>query len=600
MTGKRSIAGRILDFAGDFLRFARSRAAIAFGLVLLGAFLESFGIVLLIPLLDLVTGSAGASGSAATSLAASTFDTLGLHGTTARLFGVVAIFALLMILRAIVVAYRQIATTELQLRYLSHKRAEIIGSLSNARWDRISSLRHARITHLLGSDIHYIGSASYGLIAVVVAAVQLGVYFTIAALISLPLTLAAAALLGISAIIARSLFRDAAKSGAAVTIANLNLFNDVAQFLGALKNAISQNLQPAFAAGFSASLDDLIEHQLYLVRRQARMRMRMTIIGIVATVAAVFLGLQVFSLPAALLTTLIVIFSRMAAPFSQMQAQALELVRTLPAYESMRQLKSELDEGGRPPRGPDIAFGPISFQDVTYVHAQQDADLHPRGVRSLSMDITPGTFLGIAGASGGGKTTFLDLLVGLYAPQSGQIAVSGAPAALHLSEAWRDQIAYVSQDSFMLNDTVAANLRWGAASASPTEADAALELAGAKRVIDQMPEGLDTVLGERGALISGGERQRIALARALLRKPKLLILDEATNAIDIPTERQIMSRLKSLTPNLTIVVVAHRAESLAYCDDVVLMQGGRIATRGSYAELLQKMTDAQDRPGFAT
>lgn len=602
MTNTRNLPARILALARDFLGYARWRALWALLLVLSATFLEGFGIVLLIPLLDLITGKGVAPGGSLTaSVASDILSALSLTSSTGQIFGITALFALLMVLRTIVVMQRQTVTTDLQLRYLAAKRTEVIDSLTSANWESLAGLRHARITHLLGSDIHYIGSAAYGLIAVTVAALQLLVYFLIAAFISLPLSLSAGALLVTSAILARSLLRDAATAGAMVNSSHLGLFNDVAQFLGALKMSMSQNLQRTFAGGFSSALESLIHQQLFLVRRQNRMRMRMTIIGIVATVAAVFIGLEVFEIRAALLTTLIVVFSRMAAPFAQIQGQMLEVVRTLPAFESLQRLKSELDTGERARRDVKIEFGPVRFSDVSYQHGAEgdDGDGSPRGgVRHLTLAIDAGTFLGIAGPSGGGKTTLLDLLVGLYAPQSGEIEVSGARAELHLSDAWRDQIAYVSQDSFMLNDTVAANLRWGRPEASAAEIDAALERAGAAQIVRALPAGLETVLGERGALISGGERQRLAIARALLRRPKLLILDEATNAIDILAERQILAALKALTPGLTIVVVAHRAESLAFCDTIYLMQDGAIAAQGSYQDLRDRlMLSRTDPPG---
>ena len=593
MSEKRSLPARIFVLGRDFLGFARWRAATALLLVVSGTFLEGFGLVLLIPLLDVVTGKGLTPDSGLTaSFASEILSALSLTTLTGQLFGITALFALVMVLRTIVVTMRQTVTTDLQLRYLAAKRTQVIDSLTGASWEQLAGLRHARITHLLGSDIHYIGSAAYGLIAVAVAALQILIYFIVAAFISLPLSLSAGILLAASALLARSLMRDAATAGAMVNTSHLNLFNDVAQFLGALKISMSQNLQRTFAGGFSTALDDLIRQQLFLVRRQNAMRMRMTVIGILATLAAVFLGLEVFEIRAALLTTLIIVFSRMAGPFAQMQGQLLEVVRTLPAFESLQALKSELGAGSRARGDVAIAFGPVRFETVSYRHRAEPGDdlVGARGgVSDLTLMIDAGAFLGIAGPSGSGKTTFLDLLVGLYAPQSGDILVAGAPAPLHLSDVWRDQIAYVSQDSFMLNDTVEANLRWGRPQATDAEIEAALACAGADALVRNFPAALATVLGERGALVSGGERQRLAIARALIRKPRLLILDEATNAIDIVSERQILANLKAMTPELSIVIVAHRAESLAFCDTICLMENGAVAERGSYRHLRERL-----------
>ncbi|MES2033616.1 MAG: ATP-binding cassette domain-containing protein, partial [Pseudomonadota bacterium] len=206
---------------------------------------------------------------------------------------------------------------------------------------------------------------------------------------------------------------------------------------------------------------------------------------------------------------------------------------------------------------------------------QADA-VTPLGVSGLTLDLAVGETVGVAGASGAGKTTFADLLAGLVSPQSGRIAIGGQPLTDQTVTRWRDQVAYVSQDPVLFNDTVRHNLLWANPAATDAALTAAMAVAGADRVVARLPLGLDTIVGENGALISGGERQRLALARALLRAPSILILDEATSAIDIASEHDILIRLGALAPKPTIVLIAHRAESLALCDRVLTMANGRV------------------------
>ena len=198
----------------------------------------------------------------------------------------------------------------------------------------------------------------------------------------------------------------------------------------------------------------------------------------------------------------------------------------------------------------------------------------------LSFTLAAGGFYFLTGPSGAGKTTFADLLSGLYPPDSGDIAVGGVALKGAALSAWRRQIAYVSQDPFLFHDTIRRNLVWAAADPKVrlTEEDlwAALELAGADTLVRRMDQGLETVVGERGTLVSGGERQRLALARAILRRPRLLILDEATNAIDIAGERRLLKRLTGLQPRPIIVMIAHRIESLDQCDRVVVLKDGAL------------------------
>jgi len=197
-----------------------------------------------------------------------------------------------------------------------------------------------------------------------------------------------------------------------------------------------------------------------------------------------------------------------------------------------------------------------------------------RGIEKVSLTIEPREFVGITGPSGAGKTTFADLLVGLFPPQQGRITIAGAVLTGPVLAAWREQVSYVSQDPYLFHDTVRHNLNWANPQASESEMWQALVLAGADDLVRRMDSGLDSLVGEYGTLVSGGERQRIALARAILRRPRVLVLDEATSAIDVASEHDILSRLRALAPRPTIII-AHRAESLALCDRVIALQVGR-------------------------
>ena len=187
-----------------------------------------------------------------------------------------------------------------------------------------------------------------------------------------------------------------------------------------------------------------------------------------------------------------------------------------------------------------------AVRDVSFSYPpRDDGQAHTSVLRHLEFRLDPGQFVGVGGASGAGKTSFADL-IGLFAPDHGQITVGGIPLAGALLPAWRNQLSYVSQDPFLFHDTIRRNLSWAAPGATPREMTV-LALTGADQIVARMPEGLDTVVGERGVLMSGGERQRIALSRALLRRPRLLVLDEATNALDIAGERLILNRLAQLS-----------------------------------------------------
>jgi ATP-binding cassette subfamily C protein len=276
----------------------------------------------------------------------------------------------------------------------------------------------------------------------------------------------------------------------------------------------------------------------------------------------------------------LLIVSRMNGPVGQIQQGAQQLAHSLPAYENVKALERDLAALGQsqpaPAQMPPLPEGPIVFDDVSFVHAAENDDGEaPRGVRGISVAIAPGEFIGVSGPSGAGKTTFADLLVGLFPPQQGRISIAGTPLDGVLLGSWRQHIGYVSQDPFLFHDTVRRNLAWANPRTTEAQMWDALALTGAGDLVRRMERGLDTVVGERGTLVSGGERQRIALARAIMREPRLLVLDEATSAIDVAGERDILVRLRALAQRPAIVIIAHRTESLALCDRVLRFDGGR-------------------------
>jgi ATP-binding cassette subfamily C protein len=430
------------------------------------------------------------------------------------------------------------------------------------------------------------------LVNVAVATLTLAAHFLLALLVSPLLTLAAAVMLAVAAVLSMTLFKAARELAEYATSTQLALLDDTAQFLGAMKLAISQNLQHRFVADFARDMRRLVAQEVAFYEASGRVELRLAILAATVAAATIVVGVGILEVPVGELVLVVVLFARMNGPARKLQSSILEIVRALPAYRQLDDLDRHLaaatadaPEGGNVP-----GRGPIRFSGVTYRHADGEA---VAGVRDLDLEIREGEFLGIAGRSGAGKTTFVDLLVGLYEPQAGGITVAGQPFQPARSSAWRDGIGYVAQDPFLRNDTVRANLLWVAPEATDAEIASVLALSGADLVVARLPQGLETVVGERGGLVSGGERQRIAIARALLRRPRLLILDEATNAIDIAGEHGLLSALRSLLPTTTIVTIAHRAESLALCDRIVVLRGGRVVDEGDYGQLRGRLVSLE-------
>lgn len=572
-------------FLRDFAQFAGRRGILAAIFVGCGALVEGLSLVLIVPLIAIVTASDTTFGWLERAMAVA-FGVFGIETHFGRLLLLLGLFGALMIVRAIVIAVRDRTVAELQTGFVEGHRLRIAEALAAASWDQVARLRHARITHLLSGDIQRIG-----VIANMVLRTGVSVTMLIAQSILVFLLAPALAGLALAALLLVSLafvpvIRRARDIGQAVTQANMALLNSAAQFLGGLKLAMSQNLQSNFVAEFRAMLQDLTQRQIEFTRQQSNSRLAFSTVSALAGGLLVLIGFGALHISGPTLITLLLVIARMSGPVSQIQQSVQLFANALPAYEAVKELEN--DVASIAPARSDgaaeivIPAGAIAFENVSFLHAPEEAGEASRGVHGISLRIEPGEFIGVSGPSGAGKTTFADLLVGLYPPQQGRISVAGLELSGPVVASWRGRIAYVAQDAFLFHDSVRRNLAWVNPQASEQEMWAALRLVNAADLVRRMENGLDTVVGERGTLVSGGERQRLALARAILRHPRLLILDEATNAIDVAGERDIFERLRVLTPRPTIVVIAHRAESIALCDRLLHFEAGRCAPAAAH------------------
>ncbi len=364
----------------------------------------------------------------------------------------------------------------------------------------------------------------------------------------------------------RRFLKRAQSLGRAITAANLDLTDEATRFLDGLKPAIAQGLQQEFVRMHRAAAHRQMRDRLAFMLQQADLRNVTVLFAALAGAAALVVGIAIIHLAPAVLLTLLLVLSRMNTPTLIVQQGLQTMLHSLPAYGTIMALEAELAAAAGAGTRPMTAMGEgISFRRVAFSHGS------PREggfvFRDVSLTIPVGAFVGISGPSGAGKTSFLDLAAGLVAPQDGAVGHGFA----------RDRVAYVGQDPLIFDDTIRRNLAWSSIVADDAALWAALEMVGAGDLVRRLDAGLDSRIGPRGALISAGERQRLALARALLRHPALIILDEATNAIDIAGEAALLSELASLTPAATILMVAHRRESLRFCDYLLTFPGPVIA-----------------------
>jgi ATP-binding cassette, subfamily B, heavy metal transporter len=262
-----------------------------------------------------------------------------------------------------------------------------------------------------------------------------------------------------------------------------------------------------------------------------------------------------------------------------------EIKQGLVDLETMFALLNEFPEvkdkpGAKPLEVKDAA---IRFENVSFAY-----DANRPILKDISFDVPAGKMVAVVGPSGAGKSTLSRILFRFYDIQSGRVLIDGQDIRDVTQQSVRAAIGVVPQDTVLFNDTIFYNIKYGRPNATEDEITEAAKLAQIDGFIRSLPQGYKSMVGERGLKLSGGEKQRVAIARTILKSPPILILDEATSALDSHTEREIQDALDRVVKNRTTVVIAHRLSTIIHADIILVLDKGQIAERGSHAELIEK------------
>lgn len=568
MTGEDHLHGSHSMAARDSLLLRligadrRPEAVTLAALMIASALTESLGVMLLIPLLTaLDTGAAGQVGQG--------LAVLGLGPA-------LALFIALVALRGLINLARGSAALRFELEATERLRHRAWRALLAADWRVLSAMRRAESTSVLVTAIDRAGFGVNQAIAGLAALITLA-GLTLAGLAVAPAITLGGALGGVLVLLAYGrLRRRAAQLGDRLGNAYTAMQSGVNDNLEAIRMVKSLGGEARAEAAVLTGFAELSRARLAYQRDIGLGQLALQAGGAAVLAVLVWLAVERWQLGSAAVLPMVALFARSLPLLGALQESWQHFAHARPAIEAAFALIDAAEAAREPDPGQSQAIRLEREIRLERAGVQFSGSPHP-ALCSIDLVIPALGIAALTGASGAGKSTLADLLGGLLSPDAGRLTVDGTIVDPAKRRAWRRQVAYVHQRPVMLAASLRENLTWGRAGFGDAELQTALEAAAAQFALD-LPQGLDTPLGDGGRVLSGGEQQRIALARALLGKPDLLILDEATSALDPASEAQVAEAITGLKGKMTMLVIAHRGRLTELANRTYRLDQGRLVS----------------------
>ena len=549
------------------------------------ALAEGVGIAALLPMIGLVIDAEGAGG-ALTHYVEQVFAFAGrdvsLGGLLVLIVAAMALKALLMLLAMAQVGYSA-AHVAMNLR-LAFIRAILL-----ARWLHFVDRRTGDLASAVSIEPTRTANAYVAACHVLSGALQVLIYLAVCMAISWEVSLLAFVAGAFGMIVLNRLVTVSRRAGQTQTELQKSFMMLLLQGLDGMKPLKAMGREGSMRPLFEGDIRGLNHAQRTMVISHETLKESYELIRAFAVAGGLYLFVAIWDQPAGGLLVLALLFVRIMQKVSKVHEAYQVAAADQPAFAFLRSTIKAAQDAEEPGLGSTVPrlSSAISLRDVTFSYGRGSI------LENVSMTLPAGAFIAVVGASGAGKTTVADLVIGLLRPQRGEVWIDDLPLGEIDARAWRSMIGYVPQETFLFHDTVTVNVTMGDTRISRAEVETALHRADAWGFVAALPDGMDTVVGERGARLSGGQRQRIAIARALVRHPALLILDEATTALDPETEAGIVATVKRLTGKLTVLSISHQPAMQRAATVVYQLENGT-ATR---PEVVEPDADQQSASG---
>jgi len=570
----------------DLYSFSRIKFVVNMLLMFVLGMLEGVGILMIIPLLILagiIPGMQATSGI--TFWLKHSFEYVGVP---LNLPVVLVIYTGVNVGQSWLQRYQSVLNMDIQQSFNSYLGVRLFRAVAHARWQALMSMTKSDITNVFLMELGRVyGGINYFLRMTSTALITL-IQIVIAFMISPGLT---GLVLGgaiILFVLLRPLLGESRKLGEDISNFNRNLIFDLTEHLNGLKEVKSYGIESTQIGNFTRTRNVLKDNAIKFNLIQSRTAMTYNVGAALFISLCLFSALEIFKLDTQQFIMISYVSARLWPGLSSFQSSLQNIIMMLPGFRATRELEDRClaAQENLPGERVDTRIGlnrGVQFHKVSFCYDGKRSDC---GINEADFFLPVGSTSAFVGVSGAGKSTLVDLLTGLLTPDAGDILLDGEPLAENL-RAWRNSIGYVPQDPLLFNASIRDNLLWASPEAPEGEIWESLHSASVDSFVRSLPDGLDTVVGDRGVRLSGGERQRVVLARALLRKPSVLILDEATSSLDSENERRIKLAIEGLRGKLTIVIIAHRISTIRNADRIFVLEQGRIVEQGTYQNLME-------------
>ena len=579
---KNSLLGR---YTKNLFQFMPKKVTLALCLMVLISLTQGLSLILLVPLLQLVglNVAQGSLGQIA-GIVSTVFTSLGLQ---LNIVTVLIIYVAVISCIAILNRLQTLMTSEIQFQFAAHMRKQLYMVITNSNWLFLSKMKSSNFAHALTNEIERISNGT-GRFLSLLSSIMILIVYIIFALKLAGIITGIIFIIGIGILLLlRRMVSKSRSSGQEITRTTQDLYSSILQHLDGMKTIKSFGMQEENIRIFSNQTNNVAKNYLNSIQTYADVRLLFDVGTVIVLAIMVFILLEIIKLPTASLFLLIYLFIMMIPQFSIIQNSYQYFINMLPAYNNVIMLEEQCLENkeAKESLGERVELNNVVELKNVWFSYQSDEYF---SMKDLNLKICAGKITAIVGPSGAGKSTVADLVMGLIQPNEGEITVDDIPINKNFHGYWNDQIGYVAQETFLFNETIRFNLLLAQPKANKKDIIEALKLASANEFVSKLPQGLDTFIGDRGVKLSGGELQRLALARALIKKPSLLLLDEATSNLDSKNEKKILNAIENLHSETTVLIISHKLLTIKNADYIYLMDEGQIIESGTWDELLKK------------